>query len=56
MKTLTGILGAFLFLTTVSSVRADVVHPNMDLEKLIYAENHNLTVSDIEDAMQIKNQ
>jgi len=49
-KTLGGILGAFLFLTVVSSVRADVVHPNIDLEKLIYAENHNLTVFDIQSA------
>jgi len=49
-KTLTGILGACLFLTIVSSVRADVVRPNMDLEKLIYAENHNLTVFDIQGA------
>jgi hypothetical protein len=42
MKAATGILGALLFLTIVSSVRADVVHPRMDLEKLIYAENHQL--------------
>ena len=49
-KTLVGILGAFLFLTFVSSVRADVVHPNMDLEKLMYAENHNLAVFDIQSA------
>lgn len=49
-KTLAGILGAFLFLTIVSSVRADVVHPNMDLEKLMYAENHNLAVFDIQGA------
>jgi len=49
-KTLVGILGAFLFLIFVSSVRADVVHPNMDLEKLMYAENHNLAVFDIQSA------
>jgi hypothetical protein len=47
VKYLTGILGACLLLTLASSVRADVVHPNMDLEKLIYAENHNFTVLDI---------
>jgi len=47
-KALTGILGAFLFLTMVSSVRADVVHPRMDLEKLIYAENHGLAVVDLQ--------
>ena len=45
-KTLTGILGACLFLTVVSSVQADVIHPNIQLEKLIYADTHNLTVSD----------
>ena len=49
-KSLTGILGACLFLTVVSAVRADVVHPNMDLEKLIYAEQHNLTVLDTQGA------
>src|SRR5215216_564476 len=42
IKTFTGILGACLFLTLVSSVRADVVRPNMDLEKLFYAQNHGL--------------
>lgn len=50
VKTLTGILGACLFLTVVSAVRADVVRPNMELEKLIFAENHNLTVLDTESA------
>ena len=50
VKTLTGILGACLFLTIVSSVRADVVHPSMDLEKLMYAQNHDLTVFDIQGA------
>jgi hypothetical protein len=48
--TLTGILGAFVFLTLVSTVRADAVHPRMDLEKLIYAENHGLTVVDFQRA------
>jgi hypothetical protein len=47
-KTLTGILGAFLFLTIVSSVRADAIHPRVDLEKLIYAENHGLAVVDLQ--------
>jgi|SRR5215207_6410732 len=46
VKTATGILGAWLFLTLASSVRADGVHADMYLEKLIYAENHNLTVPD----------
>ena len=49
-KTLTGILGAFLFSTIVSSVRADAIHPRMDLEKLIYAENHGLAVVDLQSA------
>jgi PEP-CTERM motif len=49
-KTLTGILGAFLFLTMVSTVRADGVHADMYLEKLIYAENHNLAVFDTQSA------
>ena len=50
VKTLTGILGACLFLTVASSVQADVIHPNIQLEKLMYADNHNLTVFDVERA------
>jgi len=49
-KTLTGILGVCLFLTVVSAARADVVHPNIQLEKLMYADHHNLTVLDFERA------
>ena len=49
-KAATGILGALLFMTIVSSVRADAVHPRMDLEKLIYAQNHGLTVVDFQAA------
>jgi hypothetical protein len=49
-KAAAGILGAFLFLTIVSSVRADVVHPRMDLEKLIYAQNHRLAFVDFQGA------
>jgi hypothetical protein len=49
-KTATGILGAFLFLMVASSARADGVHADMYLEKLIYAENHNLTVPDTQRA------
>lgn len=45
-RILTGILGAAFCLTLVSSVRADSLHPNMLLEKLIFAETHNLTVFD----------
>jgi hypothetical protein len=43
---LKGIIGAAFCLTLVSSVRADSLHPDMLLEKLIYAERHNLTVFD----------
>ncbi len=46
-KTLIGVLCACSFLTVVSAVQADVVHPNMQLEKLMYADNHNLAVLDI---------
>src|SRR4030095_5964446 len=45
-RILTGIVGAAVCLTLVSSVRADSLHPDMLLEKLIYAERHNLTVFD----------
>ncbi|HEU4834707.1 MAG TPA: PEP-CTERM sorting domain-containing protein [Pyrinomonadaceae bacterium] len=46
LRVLTGIIGAAFCLTLVSSVRADSLHPDMLLEKLIYAERHNLTVFD----------
>ena len=46
--TLMGILGAFAFFTLVSTVRADAVHPRMDFEKLIYAQDHGLTVVDFQ--------
>jgi hypothetical protein len=49
-KAATGILGALLFLTIVSTARADAVHPRMDFEKLIFAENHGLTVVDFQAA------
>ena len=49
-RILTGIIGAAFCLTLVSSVRADSLHPDMLLEKLIYAERHNLTVFDEERA------
>src|SRR5215218_9837969 len=45
-RVLAGIIGAAFCLTLVSSVRADSLHPDMLLEKLIYAERHNLTVFD----------
>ena len=47
-KTLTGIVVAFVFVTLVSSARADVVHADMLLEKLFYAQNHNLNSLSIE--------
>lgn len=40
-KTLTGLAVAFVFLTLVSSARADVVNVDMNLEKLFYAHNHH---------------
>ena len=49
-RVLSGILSAAFCLTLVSSVRADSLHPDMLLEKLIFAERHNLTVFDIERA------
>jgi hypothetical protein len=45
-RALSGIIAAAFCLTLVSSVRADSLHPDMLLEKLIYAERHNLTVFD----------
>jgi hypothetical protein len=49
-RVLIGILGAVFFLTLTSSARADKVHANLFLEKLIYAERHNLTVLDSQGA------
>ena len=49
-RILGGIIGAAFCLTLVSSVRADSLHPDMLLEKLIYAERHNLTVFDDQSA------
>ena len=43
-RVLTGIIGALFCLTIVSSARADSLHADMLLEKLIFAERHNLTV------------
>ena len=45
-RVLTGILIAGFCLVFVSSARADTMHPDMLLEKLIYAETHNLTLFD----------
>lgn len=49
-RVLAGIISAVFSLTLVSSARADSLHPDMLLEKLIYAERHNLTVFDFERA------
>jgi hypothetical protein len=45
-KAITGLLSAIFMLTLVSSARADVVHADMYLEKLIYAERHDLITLD----------
>ena len=42
----TGLVSAVFVLTLVSSARADVVHADMYLEKLIYAERHDLITLD----------
>lgn len=49
-RALTSILSVLAFLTLVSSARADVVHADMNLEKLIFAERHDLTVFDFQGA------
>ena len=47
-RIVTGILCTVFVLTLASSARADMVHPNMFLEKMIFAERHQLAVLDIE--------
>jgi len=42
-RILTAILSAVVFLTLASSARADVVQSDKFLEKMIFAERHNLT-------------
>ena len=49
-RVVTGLLGTVFLLTVVSSARADSLHSDMFLEKLVYAENHNLTVLDDQSA------
>ena len=49
-RVLTSILSAVFFLTLVSSVRADMTHVDMSMEKLIFAEVHNLAVIDLQRA------
>ena len=48
LRIFTSLIGAAFCLTLVSSVRADSLHPDMLLEKLFYAERHNLTVFDMQ--------
>ena len=47
-RVLTGIVGAVFCLTLVSSARADRVHGDLRLEKLIFAQRHNLTDFDLQ--------
>ena len=49
-RVLSGILSAAFCLTLVSSVRADSLHPDMQLEKLIFAERHLTVFDDIQGA------
>jgi len=49
-RVFSGIIGAVFCLTLVSSARADSLHSDMSLEKLIFAQRHNLTVFDEERA------
>ena len=46
----TGIIAVLFCLTIVSSARADSLHADMSLEKLIFAERNNLTVFDFQRA------
>ena len=45
-RAFTGLLSVAFLLTLVSSARADVVHADMYLQQLIFAERHGLTVLD----------
>ena len=49
-RVVTGLLSTVFLLTVVSSARADSLHADIFLEKLVYAENHNLTVLDSQSA------
>lgn len=49
-RVLTGILSVAAFLTLVSSVRADVVHPDIHLEKQMFALRHDLIAFDLQGA------
>lgn len=47
---LAGIVSTVFLLTLASAARADMLHADIHLEKLIYAERHNLTSLDIQRA------
>lgn len=49
-RVLTGIVSTVFLLTLASTARADMLHVDVHLEKLIYAERHNLTSLDIQRA------
>lgn len=49
-RVLTGIVSAVFLLALASTARADMLHVDVHLEKLIYAERHNLTSLDIQSA------
>jgi len=49
-RVFTGILSVVALLTLVSSARADAIHVNIDMEKAIFAEKHDLAVFDIQGA------
>jgi hypothetical protein len=46
-RVLTGIVSTVFLLALASTARADMLHVDIHLEKLIYAERHNLTSLDI---------
>ena len=50
-RVLTGIVTAVFCLTLVTSARADRAHGNLTLEKLIFAERHNLFDFDIQSVL-----
>jgi PEP-CTERM motif len=49
-RVLAGIVSTVFLLALASTARADMLHVDIHLEKLIYAERHNLTSLDIQRA------
>ena len=49
-RVMTGIVSTVFLLALSSTARADMLHVDVHLEKLIYAERHNLTSLDIQSA------